>query len=87
MLSAHPALANPSTPHDRFVLTLFGGLTQMERELIAERTRKADLEPEWIRPFGRIHCPPVSVTRGDRSVNDVSRKLHDVSHLAQGMFT
>ena len=25
-----------STPHGRFVLTLFGGLAQMERELIAE---------------------------------------------------
>jgi DNA invertase Pin-like site-specific DNA recombinase len=30
-----------STPHGRFVLTLFGGLAQMERELIAERTRAA----------------------------------------------
>lgn len=28
-----------ATPHGRFVLTLFGGLAQMERELIAERTR------------------------------------------------
>ena len=28
-------------PHGRFVLTLFGGLAQMERELIAERTRPA----------------------------------------------
>ncbi len=30
-----------STPHGRFVLTLFGGLAQMERELIGERTRTA----------------------------------------------
>jgi DNA invertase Pin-like site-specific DNA recombinase len=30
-----------STPHGRFVLTLFGGLAQMERELTAERTRTA----------------------------------------------
>ncbi len=30
-----------STPHGRFVLTLFGGLAQMERELIGERTRSA----------------------------------------------
>lgn len=30
-----------ATPHGRFVLTLFGGLAQMERELIAERTREA----------------------------------------------
>ncbi len=30
-----------STAHGRFVLTLFGGLAQMERELIGERTRSA----------------------------------------------
>ena len=30
-----------ATPHGRFVLTLFGGLAQMEREVIAERTRGA----------------------------------------------
>ena len=30
-----------STPHGRFVLTLFGGLAQMERELIGERTKAA----------------------------------------------
>jgi DNA invertase Pin-like site-specific DNA recombinase len=30
-----------STPHGRFVLTLLGGLAQMERELIGERTRGA----------------------------------------------
>jgi site-specific DNA recombinase len=30
-----------SSPHGRFVLTLFGGLAQMERELISERTRGA----------------------------------------------
>lgn len=30
-----------STPHGRFVLTLFGGLAQMERELIGDRTRTA----------------------------------------------
>jgi len=30
-----------SIPHGRFVLTLFGGLAQMERELIGERTRSA----------------------------------------------
>ena len=30
-----------STPHGRFVLTIFGGLAQMERELIGERTRSA----------------------------------------------
>jgi site-specific DNA recombinase len=30
-----------STPHGRFVLTLFGGLAQMERELVGERTRAA----------------------------------------------
>ena len=30
-----------SSPHGKFVLTLFGGLAQMERELIGERTRTA----------------------------------------------
>lgn len=30
-----------STPHGRFVLTLLGGLSQMERELIGDRTRAA----------------------------------------------
>jgi len=30
-----------STAHGRFVLTLFGGLAQMERELIGDRTRAA----------------------------------------------
>lgn len=30
-----------SSPHGRFVLTLFGGLAQMEREQIADRTRAA----------------------------------------------
>ena len=30
-----------SSPHGRFVLTLFGGLAQMEREQISERTRNA----------------------------------------------
>ena len=30
-----------STPHGRFVLTLFGGLAQMERELIGDRIRGA----------------------------------------------
>lgn len=30
-----------STPHGRFVLTLLGGLAQMERELIGDRTRAA----------------------------------------------
>jgi DNA invertase Pin-like site-specific DNA recombinase len=42
-----------STPHGRFVLTLFGGLAQMERELIAERTRAA-LE------YKRQQCQPTS---------------------------
>jgi site-specific DNA recombinase len=41
------------TPHGRFVLTLFGGLAQMERELIAERTRGA-------LAFKRERCQPTS---------------------------
>lgn len=55
-----------STPHGRFVLTLFGGLAQMERELIAERTRGAlawkrenglptSHPPLGFRPNGRRH--------------------------------
>ena len=42
-----------STPHGRFVLTLFGGLAQMERELIAERTRTA-------LAYKRQQCQPTS---------------------------
>lgn len=42
-----------STPHGRFVLTLFGGLAQMERELIAERTRSA-------LAYKRAECQPTS---------------------------
>ncbi len=47
-----------STPHGRFVLTLFGGLAQMERELIGERTRSAlaykreRLQPTSHAPYG-----------------------------------
>ncbi len=47
-----------STPHGRFVLTLFGGLAQMERELIGERTRSAmafkreQLQPTSHPPLG-----------------------------------
>jgi len=45
-----------STPHGRFVLTLFGGLAQMERETIAERTRAA---LAWKRAAGQptSHAP------------------------------
>jgi site-specific DNA recombinase len=42
-----------STPHGRFVLTLFGGLAQMERELIAERTKAA-------LAYKRQQCQPTS---------------------------
>jgi site-specific DNA recombinase len=55
-----------STPHGRFVLTLFGGLAQMERELIGERTRAAlafkrerglptSHPPLGFRPNGKRH--------------------------------
>lgn len=44
-----------STPHGRFVLTLFGGLAQMERELIAERTRGA---LAWKRENGQPTSHP-----------------------------
>lgn len=45
-----------ATPHGRFVLTLFGGLAQMEREVIAERTRTA---LAWKRDHGlpTSHAP------------------------------
>jgi DNA invertase Pin-like site-specific DNA recombinase len=42
-----------STPHGRFVLTLFGGLAQMERELIGDRTRGA-------LAYKRTHQQPTS---------------------------
>jgi site-specific DNA recombinase len=55
-----------STPHGRFVLTLFGGLAQMERELIGERTKGAlaykreqgqptSHPPLGFRPNGKRH--------------------------------
>lgn len=54
-----------STPHGRFVLTLFGGLAQMERELIAERTRGA---LAWKREqgFPTSHAPLGFRSRGKR---------------------
>jgi DNA invertase Pin-like site-specific DNA recombinase len=60
-----------STPHGRFVLTLFGGLAQMEREVIGERTRsalafkRANGQPTSHPPLGfrangrRRHMAPV----------------------------
>jgi len=51
-----------STPHGRFVLTLLGGLAQMERELIAERTRAA---LAWKRSNG---LPTSHAPLGFRSV-------------------
>jgi DNA invertase Pin-like site-specific DNA recombinase len=55
-----------STPHGRFVLTLFGGLSQMEREQIAERTRGA---LAWKRENGQpTSHPPLGFTpNGKRS--------------------
>jgi site-specific DNA recombinase len=50
-----------STPHGRFVLTLFGGLAQMEREQIADRTRSA---LAWKREQG---LPPSHAPFGFRS--------------------
>ena len=44
-----------STPHGRFVLTLFGGLAQMERELIGERTKSA---LEYKRQLGQPTSHP-----------------------------
>ncbi len=55
-----------STPHGRFVLTLFGGLAQMERALIAERTRGA---LAWKRENGlpTSHPPLGFRTNGKRN--------------------
>jgi len=55
-----------STPHGRFVLTMLGGLAQMERELIAERTRGA---LAWKRENGlpTSHPPLGFRTNGKRN--------------------
>ena len=54
-----------STPHGRFVLTLFGGLAQMERELIGERTRMAmAYKREQRQPTS--HAPLGFVANGSR---------------------
>jgi len=47
-----------STPHGRFVLTLFGALAQMEREVISDRTKdalahkRANRQPTGHPPYG-----------------------------------
>jgi DNA invertase Pin-like site-specific DNA recombinase len=59
-----------STPHGRFVLTLFGGLAQMERELIGERTREA---LAWKRGqgFPTSHAPLGFRSRGKREAMEI----------------
>ena len=70
-----------STPHGRFVLTLFGGLAQMERELIAERTRGA---LAWKRENGlpTSHPPLGFRTNGKRNhMIPVSEELQLVERI------
>jgi len=70
-----------STPHGRFVLTLFGGLAQMERELIAERTRGA---LAWKRDQGlpTSHAPLGFRSRGKRQrMEPVPAELETVRRI------
>lgn len=55
-----------STPHGRFTLTILGGLAQMERELIAHRTREA---MERCAREGR------AISRGQYGWKRVGRKM------------
>jgi site-specific DNA recombinase len=55
-----------SSPHGRFVLTLLGGLSQMERELIGDRTRAAlAYKREQQQPTS--HAPLGFRTNGSRN--------------------
>ena len=56
-----------STPHGRFVLTLFGGLAQMERELIGERTKSALAykRQQQVGIVTAVSPLPPDVARGD----------------------
>ena len=70
-----------STPHGRFVLTLFGGLAQMERELIAERTRGA---LAWKREQGlpTSHAPLGFRSHGNRQpMEPVAAELETVRRI------
>ena len=70
-----------STPHGRFVLTLFGGLAQMERELIADRTRSA---LAWKREQGlpTSHAPLGFRSRGKRQpMEPVPAELETVRRI------
>jgi len=70
-----------STPHGRFVLTLFGGLAQMERELIAERTRAAlAFKRENGQPTS--HAPLGFKANGSRErMQPVPEELETVRHI------
>ncbi len=70
-----------STPHGRFVLTLFGGLAQMEREQIADRTRSA---LAWKREQGlpTSHAPFGFRSRGKRQpMEPVPAELETVRRI------
>jgi len=70
-----------STPHGRFVLTLFGGLAQMEREQIADRTRSA---LAWKRDQGlpTSHAPLGFRSQGKRQrMEPVPAELETVRRI------
>jgi DNA invertase Pin-like site-specific DNA recombinase len=70
-----------STPHGRFVVTLFGGLAQMERETTADRTRRA---LAWKRESGQptSHPPLGFASRGRQErMNPVPKELEAVRRL------
>ena len=72
-----------STPHGRFVLTLFGGLAQMERELIGERTRTAmAYKREQRQPTS--HAPLGFVANGSRErMEPVPTELATVRRIVE----
>ncbi len=89
-----------SSPHGRFVLTLLGGLTQMERELIAERTRNAmafkreQLQPTSHVPLGfrangsrHRMMPAPEELEVVRQILDLWRKGHSYRSIARQLDT
>ena len=72
-----------STPHGRFVLTLFGGLAQMERELISDRTRGA-LEYKRSQRRPTSHPPLGFKSNGNRErMTVVPRELAVVRRILE----
>lgn len=72
-----------STPHGRFVLTLFGGLAQMEREQIVERTRGA-LAYKRAQGQPTSHAPLGFASQGRRErMAPVPEELEAVQRLLE----